>query len=181
MQNKILTFPLRLSVITLNFGALFKIMHWPYGIQLMLIGGVSIGILYTIRVIKKVNKSKLDYVKLSLILIWVFSYLIKAFHLFIIPYVFEILLVILFIYWFFVEGIDYFKNRKFRKNAFLKALYFLLIAMTIFALFFGMLFKILHWPYGSLLFTIGVLLLSILLIFDYFLIDRSEKNRIDIG
>ncbi|WP_407557115.1 GldL-related protein [Winogradskyella sp. 4-2091] len=175
MNSKILTFPLRLAVIVLIFGALFKIMHWPYAAQLMLISGVSMGLLYSIRFIKKADKSRLDYIKLSLILLWVFSYLVKAFRIFYLPYVFEFLLAILFIYWFSIEGIDYLKNRKYRKNSFLKALYFLLIALTIFALFFGILFKIQHWPYGSLLFTIGVLLLSILLLFDYLIIDRKHS------
>ncbi|NRD18562.1 hypothetical protein HNV08_00770 [Winogradskyella eckloniae] len=175
MNSKILTFPLRLTVIILTFGALFKIMHWPYAAQLMLIGSVSIGLLYSIRFLKKADKSRLDYVKLSLILLWVFSYLVKAFHIIYLPYIFEILLVILFIYWFSIEGISYFKNRKYRKNLFFKTLYFLLIAMTIFALFFGIIFKIQHWPYGALLFTSGILLLSILLIYDYFIIDRSHK------
>ncbi|NRD22195.1 hypothetical protein HNV10_03015 [Winogradskyella litoriviva] len=180
MPNKILTFPLRLSLIILIFGALFKIMHWPYATQLMLIGEVLIGILYSIRFIKKVDKSKLDYVKLSLILIWVFSYLIKAFHLFYIPFLFEILLVILFIYWFFVEGIDYFRNRKYRSNKFIKGIYYVFIVVTFLTLGCGIIFKIQHWPYGAILFTLGVLQLSMLLIFDYFIIDRSQKNRIDI-
>ncbi|WP_175455536.1 GldL-related protein [Winogradskyella thalassocola] len=46
------------------------------------------------------------------------------------------------------------------------------MGLTIFTLVFGILFKIQHWPYGALLFTIGVLLLSLLLIFDYFIVDR---------
>mgnify|MGYP003624168290 FL=1 len=176
MQNKILTFPLRLSIIILIFGALFKIMHWPYSNILILIGSILVGLLYTFRFIFKRNKESLDYVKLSMILLWIFSYLNSAFHAINIPYIFEIALLILFIYWFIFEGIYYFKNRKYKKNAFLKAFYFLLISMTIFALFFGILFKIQHWPYGALLFTTGILLMSILLIYDYFLIDRNAKQ-----
>ena len=67
MNSKILTFPLRLALIILIFGALFKIMHWPYANMLMLIGGVSIGLLYTIRFYFNTKKSKLDYVKLDMI------------------------------------------------------------------------------------------------------------------
>ncbi|MUU79095.1 GldL-related protein [Winogradskyella endarachnes] len=179
MQYKVLTFPLRLSLIILIFGALFKIMHWPYVTQLMLIGGVLIGILYSIRFIKKVYKSKLDYIKLSLVLIWVFSYLVKVFHLFNMPYVFEILLVTLFIYWFFVEGIYYFKNRKYRSNKLIKGIYYVFIVVTFVTLSCGIIFKIQHWPYGAILFTLGILQLCMLLILDYFLIDRSQENRRD--
>jgi hypothetical protein len=42
VQKKILTFSLRIALIILIIGALFKIMHWPYANRLMLIGGVSI-------------------------------------------------------------------------------------------------------------------------------------------
>ena len=42
------------------------------------------------------------------------------------------------------------------------------------ALFLGIIFKIQHWPYGSMLFVLGVLSLNMLLIFDYFIIDRSN-------
>lgn len=174
MNIKILTFPLRIALIVLIFGALFKVMHWPYAGQLMLIGAILIGVLYTIRFSNKHDKSKLDYVKLALILLWVFNYLVNAFHLFNIPYVFEILLLILFIYWFIEEGIMYIKNRKLKKNKFLKALYYILIGITIFVLFLGIVFKIQHWPYGSILFVLGVLILNMLLILDYFIIDRSN-------
>jgi hypothetical protein len=151
-------------------------MHWPYANILMLFGGVLISLLYTIRFIFKKKKVILDHVKLVMILLWMISYLNSAYHAFNIPYVFEIVLLILFIYWFIFEGMYYFKYRKYKKNAFFKAFYFLLISMTIFALFFGILFKIQHWPYGALLFTSGILLMSILLIYDYFLIDRNAKQ-----
>ena len=75
--TKILTLPLRVALVILLYGALFKVMHWPYANILMLIGGVSIGLLYTIRFLNKEDKSKLDYVKIAIVLIWVFSYICK--------------------------------------------------------------------------------------------------------
>lgn len=172
MKIKILTFPLRIAIVILIFGALFKIMHWPYANIFMEIGGVSIGLLYTIRFLFKKEKSNLDYVKLMMILIGVLSYFVKVFQLFYVRYIFEIVLLSLFIYWFIAEGFSYFKNRKYRMNTFFKNVYYFLIGLAICALFFGILFKIQHWPYGALLFTIGILQLNIILIFDYFIIDR---------
>jgi len=177
MKTKVLTFPLRLSIIILIFGALFKIMHWPFANNLMLIGAVLLAILYTIRFISKPKKFLLDYVKLALVLVWVFNYLVGAFHIFYVPYFFQILLFILFIYWFIVEGPAYIKNRKFTKNRFLKVCYKILIALTAFMVFFGLLFKVQHWPYGSILFVLGILSLNILLFLDYFLIDRSQLEK----
>lgn len=175
MSTKILTFPLRLAIIVLIFGALFKVMHWSYATHLMFISSITIGLLYAIRFIYKRDKTKLDYVKLTLVLLWVFSYLIKVFHLFYIPYLFEISLLILFIYWFIAEGMTYFKNRKLKKNKFIKVIYYILIVQTICTLFFGIIFKISHWPYGALMLTLGILMLNILLIYDYFLVDRRNS------
>ena len=169
--RKILTLPLRLGLIILILGALFKVMHWPYSKELMFIGAISIGVLYIIRFIYKKEKSKLDYVKLSLVIMWLFYYLTQVFHLYNIPYIVEICLVLLFFWWFTEEGVFYFKNQKFKTNRFLKITYYLLIGITSFLLLFGMLFKTQHWPYGSLMFTLGVVLLCVILILDYFRLE----------
>ncbi|MFK7832164.1 MAG: hypothetical protein AB8B52_02705 [Winogradskyella sp.] len=157
MNSKILTFPLRIALIILIFGALFKVMHWPYAAILMFIGSVSLGLLYAVRFLKKQHKIKLDYVKFALISLWIINYLVNAFHLVALPYILEALIIILFVWWFIEEGV-----------------YYLCIGLTVSALFFALIFKIQHWPYGALLFTIGILMLNMLLIFDYFLIDRTK-------
>jgi hypothetical protein len=173
IQKKILTFPLRIALIILIIGALFKIMHWPYANRLMLIGGVSISILYLIRFLYKKPKNKIDFVKLSLVFLWLINYLIDAFHVFNIPYLFEALLVALFIWWFTEEGVFYFKNRKFKRKGIIKMFYYLICYLTLLALSLGILIKIQHWPYGSLIFVLGVLLLCLVLILDYFLIEHK--------
>ena len=171
---KILTFPLRIALIILIFGALFKLMHWPYAQQLMLIASVSISLLYTIRFFNKTQKQKLDYIKLALVLVWVFSYLNEVFHLFYFPYILEVCLFFLFAWWCIADGFSYFKNRKFKKNKVTKVIYTTLKVVTIVFLVFGMLFKIQHWAYGSELFVLGVLLLCSVLILDYFIVEQTS-------
>lgn len=174
-SRKILTLPLRLVLIVLIFGALFKVMHWSYAKELMLIGGISIGVLYTIRFFNKKNKVQLDYVKVAFVLLWILNYFIKAFHLFSIPYILELALLILFLWWFISEGMDYINNRSFKKKGIIiKIIYYLLIGITVISLFFGVLFKIQHWPYGSELFVLGTLLLCIALVLDYFVIEETK-------
>jgi len=172
-SKKILTLPLRIALITLIIGALFKIMHWPYSKELMFIGGISIGVLYIIRFFYTRPKSKIDFVKLAIVLLWVYSYLIKVFHLNNMPYVIEICLVVLLIWWFVEDGLLYFKSRKFKKKGMVKKVYYALVLLTIFLLLFGILFKLQHWPFGSELFILGILILSLILILDYYLIEKS--------
>jgi len=174
VNKKILTLPLRLALITLIIGALFKIMHWPYSKELMFLGGISIGVMYTIRFLKKTRRLRLDYIKLALVILWLISYLVNVFKLYTPPYVIEICIIILFIWWYAEEGFTYLKNRKFKKKGLVKILYyFLLITASTFFLF-GILFKIQHWPYGSLLFTLGIVMMCIMLIVDYIVIEQTH-------
>ena len=147
-------------------------MHWPYATSLMLIGSVLLATLYIIRFLLKPLKVLLDYVKLGLIVFWVSGYLLKAFHLISFSYVFEIITFGLFIWWFIQEGIYVFTKRKLKDNLALKFVYYTLISITSALLLFGILFKIQHWPYGSLMFTLGIFLLTMMLIIDYFAIKK---------
>lgn len=171
LQKKILTLPIRIALIILIIGALFKIMHWPYYKELMLIGALSIGVIYVVRFIYKKEKTKLDYAKLALVILWLFNYLSQVFHLYNIPYIVDICIVVLFFWWFIEEGFFYLKNRKFKTSKIIKVVYYFLIGLTVFLLLFGTLFKIQHWPYGSLMFTLGILLLCLILILDYIIVE----------
>lgn len=170
-KHKILTLPIRLALIVLIIGALFKVMHWPYSKELMLIGGGLVSTLYTIRFLFKKQKNRMDYVKIAFVLLWLSSYLINVFHIYSLPYVFNILIVGLFIWWFIEEGLNYFKNRKHKVGGAFRIIYYLFCYLTFIAMFLGILIKILHWPYGSLVFTIGVLSLCLLIIIDYFVVE----------
>ena len=176
MQNtttKILTLPLRLAIIIIIFGALSKTMHWPFSIQLMSVGSCAILILYVIRFIYKKEKVRLDYIKLGLVVLWVFSYSNQALHLFNLPLFFEIVLFILFVWWLVEEGLFFFSKRKLKENKGIKSVYYVLIIITIIGLIFGTLFKIQHWPYGALLFIFGMLSLCLTLIVDYFVVEKT--------
>jgi uncharacterized membrane protein len=62
----------RLSYITLSIfiiGALFKLMHWPYGGILILFGLTAIMVIYTIYFIMKRQKKLLDWIKVFAVLI----------------------------------------------------------------------------------------------------------------
>jgi len=175
-RTKILTFPIRIALIILVYGVLFKVMHWLYAKQLILLGSGLIVLLYSLRFLYKKEKQTLDYVKLGLVLVWVFNYCIKGLHLFNIPYVLDLVLLILFVWWLITEGFTYFIRRKLKNSGVLKLFYYGFSITSLALIIIGVLFKIQHWPYGSLIFTFGSLLLSMMLIVDYFAIQK-QPNR----
>ena len=180
IRKKILSLPLRLGVILVIVGALFKIMHWPGSNILMLVGFISIGVLYSIRFLKKDPKLRLDYVKLILVLLWLVNYTITVFHLYKIPFLLEICVAILFCWWFIEEGSSYLTNREFKKKGTTKIVYYTLVGISTIGLVGGIFFKIQHWPYGSVLFL--VLTFCVVILVDYFclniLLNETRFKRI---
>ncbi|WP_460220397.1 GldL-related protein [Psychroserpens sp. MEBiC05023] len=176
IPSKTLTLPLRLALIILIYGALFKVMHWPYANTLMLYGSVAIAVFYTIRFLNKKEKIRLDYIKLGLVLLWVFNYLTTIFHLFKLPYILEIILLIVFVWWLVEEGVSYFTNRELKSHKVIKFIYYTFLMISVFLIISGVLFKVMHWPYGNIMLTLGILLFSIFLIVDYFAIKKPSTN-----
>ncbi|WP_425076376.1 GldL-related protein [Psychroserpens sp. S379A] len=179
MENKRLKklgLPLRLALVIIIYGALFKVMHWPYAQQLMLIGSILVALLYCIRFLLKINKVQLDYVKLALVLFWFLSYSNTAFHLIDLPYVLDIIVFVLFCWWFIKEGLSYFSKRQFKGNNVLKFFYYGILVISILLIIIGILFKIQRWPFGNIMFTFGVISSSLILILDYFMIKQKTSK-----
>jgi hypothetical protein len=172
--HNMFTFPLRVALVVFLYGVLFKLMYWPYAQTLMLYSSVVIVILYSIRFLFKTEKDHLDYIKLGLVVIWVFNYIVNVFHLFNLPYIFEIILLVLFVWWFINEGFSYFTRRKLMDNSLAKFFYYGLSITSLTLIISGVLFKIQHWPYGSLMFALGVLFLSFVLILDLFVVKKQS-------
>ncbi len=174
MDTKKLTLPLRISLMILVLGTLFKVMHWPYGQALISLSSALIMVLYGFRFYFKKDKTMLDYLKLAMVLLWTLSNLIKSFHLFTIPYVFEILILVLIIWWLIAEGFALLFNRRLKKNKGIKISYYVWLFTTISLIAFGVVFKIQHWPFSNIMFTFGMLFLCVFLLLDYFAIERKH-------
>ena len=176
IAKKILALPIRIALVLLLLGSLFSIMKWPFSKELIAIGGISIAILYGFRFAYKNIKDQLDYIKLALIILWVFKNLSKVFHLGYDLIIVELLLTLLFIWWLIEEGFSYFRARRFRGKGVLKISYFIIASLAFFGVSFGLLFNIQHWPYGSDLLALGTLMLCALLIIDYFVIKEDKPE-----
>ncbi|MBR9915159.1 MAG: hypothetical protein GYB32_10105 [Algicola sp.] len=172
-SNRIVTLPLRLALALFLYGILFRVMHWPYGEEIIVISGVATMILYVFRFLLKAEKKRLDYVKLGLVLLWMMSYIVDLTHLISVPYFFQIIILGLLIWWFIEEGPRYFLKRQLKDNGFLKFFYYGFVISAVALILMGILLKIQHWPYGSIIFTLGILLASLLLIVDYFAIKKT--------
>ncbi len=172
-QKKALTVPIRLVTILLLYSLLFQYMQWPYGLDLMLIGSLLLAFMYGIRFALKRKKLNLDYVKLSIVAVWTLRIVTLVFIGSTFINVFNVVLIGLGIWWFFEEGIDFYSNRKLKLNGTLKVIYYILIALSVLMCVVGILLRILHWPYGALIFTLGVLSVSLFMIIDLFVVKRT--------
>lgn len=169
IRFKKLNLPLRICVSILLLGGLFKIMHWPNSSNLLLIAICSIMVLYPIRFFLKKEKETMDYIKLGIILLWCLSNFTRVIHVYQFPVLLNIALLLLFGWWFINEGTAYFTNQNLKLNGIYKTVYVAVTVIIFGCILFGCLFKIQHWPYGNLLFTVGIFLASIFVIVDHFL------------
>lgn len=172
-HSNILTFPIRLALIIVVYGMLFLNMRWPFGHNLLFIGTVFLTILYAIRFIYKKEKIRVDYVKLLIVLFWFLGLFGVMFNLFHIDEILKIILIILTVWWLIEEGFSYFINRKLKNNGVLKVSYYVLSFVSVGGICVGYIFRIQHWPFGNIMFTLGALLFSLLLIVDYFAVKRT--------
>ena len=168
IQSKTFGLLLRVCISVLLLGALFKIMHWPYASIVMLLSISGILILYPLRFCFITEKSTMDYVKLALVVLWCLNYLTKVFHLYQLPLFFNIVLLLLFIWWFINEGFSGLNLGNIKIKGVLKLFYIAIVIFAFGCIVLGAVFKIQHWPYSNLLFVIGVTLTSILVTLDHF-------------
>ncbi|WP_397364161.1 hypothetical protein [Olleya sp. R77988] len=168
IQQKKFSLLLRVCVSVVLIGALFKIMHWPYSSPLIITPIIGILIVYPIRFFLKSKKDSMDYIKLAMVILWCLIYGIRVFHLYSPPIVFNIILALLFGWWFINQGTDYITIRKLKTNKTVQFMYYLVVVFSIACVFLGAIFKIQHWPYSNILMTLGIISTSILIIIDYF-------------
>ncbi|MEL0644370.1 hypothetical protein V6251_08250 [Olleya sp. Ti.3.14] len=168
-QPKKNTLLLRICISILLLGILFKIMHWPNAYDLLTFSFSGILILYPIRFYFKQDKETMDYIKVIMIVLWCLNFLLGFNQVF----GFSIL-IILFGWWLLTESANYFNNNKLVLSNIAQKVYYGFIAISIGGIAFGILFKIQHWPYANVLFTLGVFLASILVIVDYFVRRKTE-------
>jgi len=167
------SFCLRLSISIAIVGILFKILHWMYAGHILVVGCLGIGIFYSLRFYQKKPKALLDYFRLSMLIFFLFHYLIRVFHL---PYdsIFRILFQLSFVLFLilYIRDVLFLKPKMTENNnpqdyvkSKIQALTYLLYGIATIGVVLGSLFKILHWEFGfingNMLLTIGLLAAAI--------------------
>lgn len=174
--KKILTMPLRLSLVILLLGMLMKILEWPFASQIMLISFAIIGTLYFIRFFKKPSRLFLDYVKMVLVFFWTTN---GVFRIMDFPYtiIFQVIIGASFITWFILEGTAYFlDDDKGIKNSIRQLIWnFVMVGGTL-AIIAGSLLKILNWEYATHLLVLGIVIVTGYILKDAFTTDRLNKD-----
>ena len=146
-EAKILTIPLRISIVALIVGAAFKIMHWPYANVISVSSFASIAILYCFRFGNKKVKNFIDYIKLILVTAWSINGILSTLHL---PYkqIFQLITIISFVTWLFTEGRDYFYNNESPVTNIKKKTLTVILILAAIITAIGVFLKIMHWPFG---------------------------------
>lgn len=151
--SKRLTMPLRVALGTVLIGLVFMLQHWPMAMTLLIIGAAAIVLLYPVRYAAKSEKSFLDHVKLGLVILWPTSVVFQQLHW---PYAKVIGLVAsaFGLVWITQAGIAEFwtderRSTPSRWSVTLFALGLVLVTA-------GTLFRIQHWPFGTILLIAGL-------------------------
>jgi hypothetical protein len=176
VSHRVLKMPIRVSIAILLLGMLAQVLQWPYASEIMLVAFGAIGILYSIRFWKKIEKKFIDYVKLVLVVFWTTNGIFRILDF---PYtiVFQVIIAVSFLTWFVMEGTAYFldEDRK-AKNSLSQILWNCAMVLGTLAIICGSLLKILHWDYAIPLFAGGIAIVGAYILKDVFPI-KSLKNE----
>ena len=176
--KKILTMPLRVSIIVLLLGMLMKILEWPMATQVMFVSFAVTGVLYIVRFWKKAVKQFIDYVKLVLIS---FAATNGILNLMDFPYTifFQVIIAISFVLWFILEGTAYFlDDDRRKKNSTVQLIWNLAMVAGTLAIIAGSILKIFNWEYALPLLILGVFVVAAYILKDVFVSEKiGHKDR----
>ncbi|MEE9364365.1 MAG: hypothetical protein V3U92_17320 [Cellulophaga sp.] len=171
-DNKVLTLPIRIFLVVFLLGILAKIAQFPFASQTLFIAFMAIGVLYSIRFLKKSEKKFLDYVKVVLVTFWATNGLLEILH-FAYSIYFQTISIVSFVIWIVMEGATYFLNEKNeeKKNKIATILWNCTMIFGIVAIIFGAMLKLLQWE-----FAMPLLILGCIANIAYILKDVLVKN-----
>lgn len=175
--KKILRTPLRILIAIFLVGVLMRILQLPYASEVLLTSFIGIGILYSIRFWKKVEKRFVDYVKLVLVVFWTANGIFQIMEF---PYtvVFQIIIAVSFLTWFFLEGTAYFLDEDRRaRNSTSQIIWNCAMVAGTLAIIAGSLLNILQWRFAIPLLVIGILIVAAYILKDAFSNSNLENDE----
>lgn len=176
LAKKILRTPLRILIALFLIGILMRVLHMPYASELLLVSFFGIGILYCIRFWKKNEKRFVDYVKLVLVVFWTANGIFRIMDF---PYtlVFQIVIAVSFLTWFFLEGTAYFLDEDKRaRNSMSQIIWNCAMVIGTLAIIGGSLLNILQWRFAIPLLAVGIAIVAVYILKDAFSSSKLEKD-----
>lgn len=172
-QKSIYIFLIICGIILVVIGNMFRIMHWPNGPILLIVGYGTISLIYPRTILQNKHRSKFDIIKGIGILIW------GGFNIVAILYnkehsdIFRVLTTSGLILWGATSAHQYFSNGAEKEKLRSKLLNFaFLIGTGILTV--GMTFKFMHWSGALILLSIGGFIVGITLFTIFF--SESENG-----
>lgn len=175
--RKILRTPLRILIALFLVGILLQVLNWSYASEVLLVSFIGIGILYAIRFWKKNEKRFVDYVKLVLVVFWTVNGIFRIMEF---PYtiVFQIVIAVSFLTWFFLEGTAYFLDEDRRaRNSTTQIIWNCAMVAGTLAIIAGSLLNILQWRFAIPLLVLGILIVAAYILKDAFSTSKLEKEE----
>ncbi len=177
LAKKILRTPLRIFIAIFLAGMLVRVLDWSYADQVLLLSFFGIGILYPFRFWRKPEKRFVDYVKLVLIVFWTANGIFRILDF---PYtlIFQIVIGISFLTWFFLEGTAYFLDEDRRaRNTTTQIIWNCAMVAGTLAIIAGSLLNILQWRFAIPLLVVGILIVAAYILKDAFSNSKLEKEE----
>lgn len=177
-NKKELTIPIRVALLFILIGVIFKISLWQTLIadSIIFIGFTAISILYAMRFYRKEIKGAIAYIKMVLVLFWSLNGIFTILHL---PYgeVFQIVSLVAFLFWAAMEGTSYFSKNGQQQKAQNYLLWNGIMIIGALAIVIGTLFSFFKWDYSIPLLVIGVFAVVLYILRDAFSTTTPEETE----
>lgn len=170
--KKILNTPIRLALMVLLIGMVGRMLNWPFASVMIFIGFLAVAVLYDIRFYRKPVKTKVDYVKLFLVMFWSTNGILRILDF---PFTgfFQVMTGITFVVWFIMEGTAYFlDNDRRSRNTLSQILWNCCLVLGTLGLIIGSLLSVLGWDLAMFPIVIGLMMITAYVAKDLFV---SEK------
>lgn len=177
LAKKILRTPLRILIALFLVGILMQVLNLQYAEEILLGAFFGIGILYSIRFWKKNEKRFVDYVKLVLVVFWTANGIFRIMEF---PYtiIFQIVIAVSFLTWFFMEGTAYFLDEDRRaRNSLSQVIWNCAMVAGTLAIIAGSLLNILQWRFAIPLLVLGILIVAAYILKDAFSNSKLENEE----
>lgn len=148
-EDKVLTLPLLLAIAGIFVGALFMLMHWPYGRAIVIASCLAIVLMYPIRFARKRAKAPVDYLKLIFVLSGSIRGVFIMLHW---PYkwVWTSLSALSFLGLAYLMGPAFFGIRETSSSGHKSnRLAYTVFVLSLILIMSGLLFRIMHWPMAT--------------------------------